>query len=93
MQEEVVFNADYSLVNLIESARENNRDVILLRKFHDISLISQKEIEAGLKPQVGFTSTLGYFYNSTNANFILSNQNASLNVGFNARLNILMANI
>ncbi|MCB0666089.1 MAG: TolC family protein [Saprospiraceae bacterium] len=89
VEEEVVFNADYSLPELMQTVDEKNQDVILLRKFHDISLISEREIEATRKPQVGFSSTLGFFYTNTNANFILSNQNASLNVGFNARWNIL----
>lgn len=89
VEEEVVFNEEYSLPALLQSADNKNQDVLLLRKFHDISVLSEKEIEATKKPQVGFGSTLGFFYTNTNANFILSNQNASLNVGLNARWNIL----
>ncbi|MCB0689535.1 MAG: TolC family protein, partial [Saprospiraceae bacterium] len=88
VEDEVVLNEDYSLADLIDIAAQKNQQVLLLRKFHDISLLSQKEIEATGKPQVEFSSTLGYFYTNTNANFILSNQNASLNVGFGARWNL-----
>ncbi len=88
VQDEVVFNEEYSLVGLLQSANEKNQDLVMLRKFHDISLVFQKEIAAGRKPQVSFSSTLGFFYLNTNAGFLLSNQNASLNVGFNARWNI-----
>jgi outer membrane protein len=85
VQDEVVFNEGYVLSDLIESAYEKNREVVLLRKLHDISELTEKEIAAGRKPQIGFSSSLGYFYSNANANFILSNQNAALNAGFNAR--------
>jgi outer membrane protein TolC len=88
VQDEVVFNSDYVLSSLLEAAKNKNKDVMLLRKLYGVSLLSQKEIEAGRKPQVSLNSTLGYFYTNTNANFILSNQNASLNAGINARWNI-----
>ncbi|NND31935.1 MAG: TolC family protein [Saprospiraceae bacterium] len=88
VQEEAAFNEDYDLALLIQAASEKNRDLLLLQKQFKVSVLSEKEIEAQRKPQVGLTSTLGYFYTNTNANFILSNQNASLNAGLNARWNI-----
>jgi len=85
VEDSVQFNETYVLETLINAASEKNRDVLLLRKYQDVNILSQKQLEADKKPRVGFSSTLGYSYNNTNASFVLSNQNLSLNAGFGAR--------
>ncbi len=50
--------------------------------------MTEREIEAGTKPQVGLRSSLGYSYLNTNAGFLLSNRNASFSTGLSARWNI-----
>jgi len=85
IHEDSLTYADYDLENLIERATEDNRDLLVLQNQRNINLLTEKQIEAGRKPQLDFTSTLGYNYLNTNAGFLLSNQNASFNVGLRAR--------
>ncbi len=76
---------DYVLEDLIAQATTDNRDLLLLQNQRNLNLLTEKTIEAGRKPQLDFSSTLGYNYLNTNAGFLLSNQNANLNVGLRAR--------
>ncbi len=88
VQDEVRFQDDYVLAELLKKSEENNWDLLRLRQMNQVSTSTIREWEAARKPQVSLSAALGYYYTNTNAGFLLSNQNAALNAGLNARWNI-----
>ncbi|MDX2249699.1 MAG: TolC family protein [Bacteroidia bacterium] len=85
VQEEVDLGNEYDLETLLNSAKSKNKEVLILQKNREISLSREREIAAAKKPQVALSSGLGYSYSNSNASFLLTNRNASFNLGLSAR--------
>lgn len=79
---------DYNLEVLQSTATQNNRDILLLQKAMDISLIREKEVEADRAPQVALNSIAGFTYANTNAGFLKTNRTIALTAGVSARWNL-----
>lgn len=79
---------EYDLTQLMDVATDKNRDILLLQKAWEISLVREKEIAADRAPQVGFIGSTGFTYSNTNAGFLQSNRSIAINVGVSARWNI-----
>jgi outer membrane protein len=80
--------AGLNLDEIKERAKQNNKDLILNQKNIGISKVLEKEAEALKKPRVFLNSGYGYALNSSNAGFILLNQNLGLNATIGATWNI-----
>ncbi|MFB0908992.1 MAG: TolC family protein, partial [Spirosomataceae bacterium] len=78
----------YNLYDLLNEAKNNNRELLLLQKELEIAKLNQQAAESLLKPRIDLNSSFGYSFASNNAGFIVSNQNTGLNVGLTARWNI-----
>mgnify|MGYP002624627399 CR=1 FL=1 len=89
---EPIPDQDYDYNELLTRAKNQNKELLLVQKAMDISLITEKETEAAKRPSVDFLSALSYSYNNTNAGFILSNRRVALNAGFSARWNLYNGN-
>jgi outer membrane protein len=89
----IVMIYDPDLTELKNQTRTSNKDLQLLRKNRDISMIQQKEFEAQKKPRITLNSNLGYNLNRTNAGLFLLNQNIGLNTGVAATWNIFNGEI
>lgn len=83
---------DYSYNDLLDKAKNQNAEILLLNKAIEISQKTEQEMEALRKPIVNLNSSFGYNYNNSNAGFILSNQTAALNAGVSARWNLFDGN-
>lgn len=79
---------DYEISALEEVALHGNREMLLLQKAMDISLLREKEVEADRAPQVGLSSSFGFNYSNTNAGFLKTNRTIALAAGLTARWNI-----
>lgn len=90
--EQIVSDKAYDINNLIELAKVKNRDLVLLDKAINISMLTEREVEAVKRPQLNFNSSLGYSYTNSNTGFLLSNRNIALNAGFSARWNLYNGN-
>ncbi|NND08623.1 MAG: TolC family protein [Saprospiraceae bacterium] len=88
VQDEARFQDDYDLAELIERSKEANPALMRIQQMNLLNYTAIKEWEAAKKPQVSLSAALGYYYTNTNAGFLLSNQNAALNAGLNARWSI-----
>ena len=80
--------ADYELRQMIDLARNRNRDILLLQKSLEISLLQQKEKEADKSPQVDLNGRIGFTFSQTNAGFLKSNRSVAATAGVSARWNI-----
>ena len=78
----------YDLEVLMENARTENRELLMLDRLREISELEVEEITSTEKPTISLRSTLGYSYSNTNAGFLLSNSNASFSTGVSAIWNI-----
>jgi outer membrane protein TolC len=78
----------YNLYDLLNEAKSNNRDLLLLQKEMEIAKLSKQAAQSFLKPRIDLNSSFGYNFSSNNAGFIVSNQSTGLNVGVTARWNI-----
>jgi outer membrane protein TolC len=78
----------YNLYDLLNEAKSNNRDLLLLQKEIEIAKLGKQAAQSFLKPRIDLNSSLGYNFSSNNAGFIVSNQSTGLNVGVTARWNI-----
>jgi outer membrane protein TolC len=78
----------YNLYDLLNEAKNNNRELLLLQKELEIAKLNQQAAESLLKPRIDLNSSFGYSFASNNAGFVVSNQNTGLNVGLTARWNI-----
>lgn len=86
-------DAEYQLDGLIDLALNKNRDIIQLQKAVEISMKGEEEAEASRRVQLDANAALGYSYLNTNAGFLLSNRNISLNAGVSAFWNIYDGNL
>lgn len=77
-----------TLEEIKQKAKEGNRDLILNKQNILVSKILEKEIEALKMPRVFLNSGYGFSLNSSNAGFILLNQNIGLNATIGATWNI-----
>jgi outer membrane protein TolC len=78
----------YNLYDLLNEAKNNNRELLLLQKELEIAKLNEQAAESFRKPRVDLNSAFGYSFASNNAGFVVSNQNTGLNVGVTARWNI-----
>lgn len=76
-----------------ESARQKNMEMLLSKKNIAISKTEEKEAEALKKPRITLNSSYGFSLNSSNAGFILVNQNLGLNTSVSATWNIFNGEI
>ncbi len=83
-----LLNNTYDLGQLIENARSENRELLMLDRLREISELEVEQIASTEKPTISLRSTLGYSYSNTNAGFLLSNSNASISTGVSAVWNI-----
>ena len=77
-----------TLEEIKQKAKESNRDLILNKQNILVSKILEKETEALKMPRVFLNSGYGFSLNSSNAGFILLNQNIGLNATIGATWNI-----
>jgi outer membrane protein TolC len=82
----------YDFNELQKQAKENNRDLVLLQKAIEISMVQEKEVEALKAPQISLNGSAGYAYSNSNAGFLASNRNVFATVGFTASLNLYDGN-
>ncbi len=78
----------FTLEEIKELAKQSNKDLILNKKNIGISKVLEKEAESLKKPRVFLNSGYGYSLNSSNAGFILLNQNLGLNATIGASWNL-----
>ena len=82
-----------TLDELKDKARQANKDLLLSKKNIQISQTAEKEAESLRKPRVTLNSSYGFSLNSSNAGFILINQNLGLNTSISATWNIFNGEI
>lgn len=78
----------YSLSLLLENARMSNRELLLINKSKEISLLDQQIAESFRKPRVALNTSFGYSFNKSNAGFLALNQSLGFNGGLSASWNI-----
>jgi outer membrane protein len=79
---------DHNLTELLMKAQSSNKDIILLNKSMELSLINQQEMESFRKPRIDLNSSFGYALSKNNAGFLALNQSLGLNTGVSATWNI-----
>jgi outer membrane protein len=93
VQEVVGVMYDPTPEQLKSQARTANKNLQILKKATDNSLISQREVAALKLPRITLNSSFGYSLSKTNAGLFLYNQNVGLNVGLAATWNIFNGEI
>jgi outer membrane protein len=78
----------YNLGELLASAKLSNRELLVLNKSKEISLIDEKVAESFRRPRIALNTTFGYAFNKSNAGFMALNQSVGLNGGVSAVWNI-----
>ncbi len=78
----------YNLAELVESARLSNRELLVLNKTREISLLDEQAAESFRRPRIALNSTFGYAFNKSNAGFLALNQSIGFNGGVSASWNI-----
>ncbi|MFT6809804.1 MAG: outer membrane protein [Saprospiraceae bacterium] len=79
---------EYLLDALINKAKDQNREILLLQKSIEISELTEKQIAADRAPQVSAQSAFGISYTNSNTGFLKSNRSFALNAGVTARWNL-----
>jgi outer membrane protein TolC len=82
----------YQYAQLLDQAKNNNPDILLLQKSEEISRKQEESAKANLKPQVFLDGSAGFNYNNTTAGFLLSNRTVFANAGVTARWNLYDGN-
>lgn len=83
-----VVTYDHNLNELLINAQSANKDIILLNKAMELSLIDRQEMESFRKPRIDLNSSFGYSLSKNNAGFLALNQSLGLNTGISASWNI-----
>ncbi|KPM46985.1 hypothetical protein AFM12_17305 [Jiulongibacter sediminis] len=78
----------YNLNTLLDQARSSNRDLLLLNKGIELSLLAEQEAFSFKKPRIALNSGFGYSFNRNNAGFLALNQSVGLTAGVSAVWNI-----
>lgn len=78
----------YNLNTLLEQAKSSNRDLLLLNKGIELSMLAEQEANSFKKPRIALNSGFGYSFNRNNAGFLALNQSVGLNAGISAVWNI-----
>lgn len=78
----------YQYAQLLNQAKNNNPEILILQKSEEISRKQEESAKANLKPQVFLDGSAGFSYNNTTAGFLLSNRTVFANAGVTARWNL-----
>lgn len=78
----------YNLYDLLNEAKSNNRELLLLQKEAELAKLNEKAAASFLKPRIDLNSSFGYNFAVNTAGFLASNQNTGLTAGVTARWNI-----
>jgi len=79
---------DYDLDALIEQAKTQNVEMLMMNKSIEINKKTEQQLDADRKPVVTLNSSFGFSYNNSNTGFLSSSQAVPLNAGVTARWNI-----
>ncbi len=88
VNEDLELNPNYNLDQLLDRARTQNQELLLVNKSAEINLLNQKEAESFRLPRISLTTGLGYSFNTNNAGLITMNQSIGLTPGVAMTWNI-----
>lgn len=80
------------LNDLVQQAKNKNRDLLLLQQARAINLKEEDRLKADRKPTISLGGSVGYSYNNTTAGFLLSNSNLFTNISVGSRWNLYDGN-
>jgi outer membrane protein len=81
VNEDLELNPNYNLDELLQRAKTQNQELLLINKSAEINLLNEKEAESFRLPRILLNSSFGYSFNTNNAGLITLNQQVGLNTG------------